>query len=265
MARIRTIKPEFWTNEELAETSEAARLLAIGLLNHSDDEGYFKAHQSLIKAVVFPLTEPSMSIHECLKQLSIAGYLRLFKGSDGKEYGKVINFESHQRVNRPTESKIKKLDTFTECSLKTHGKLTEDSPPERKGKEQGKEGTNVPPDGGTSDYTDEFEQAWKAYPKRHTSSNKKATYKQWKARLNNGFTVEDMTQGIERYFKFCKAEGQLGTKFVKMPETFLGPNEHFMEEWTVSESGGYDPMARDTSKDEEHLEFQKELLRMTRQ
>ena len=127
MARIRTIKPEFWTNEELAEASEPARLLAIGLLNHSDDEGYFKAHKSLIKAVVFPLTELSLSIHECLKQLSNVGYIRLFTGKDGKEYGKVINFDIHQRVNRPTESKIKKLDTFTECSLKTHGGITEPS------------------------------------------------------------------------------------------------------------------------------------------
>lgn len=144
MARIRTIKPEFWTNEELAEVSEPARLLAIGLLNHSDDEGYFKAHKSLIKAVVFPLTEPSLSIHECLKQLSSVGYIRVFTGSDGKEYGKVINFDVHQRVNRPTESKIKKLDTFTECSLKTHGELNEPSPPEGKGKEQGKEHDNKP-------------------------------------------------------------------------------------------------------------------------
>lgn len=139
MARIRTIKPEFWTNEDLAETSEAARLLAIGLLNHSDDEGYFKAHKSLIKAVVFPLTEPSLSIHGCLKQLSNANYIRLFRGSDGKEYGKVINFAQHQVVNRPKQSKIKPLETDTDITLKDHGSISDESSLEGNGREQGRE------------------------------------------------------------------------------------------------------------------------------
>ncbi len=40
MARIRTIKPTFWTDEDMADISEAACLLAIGLLNYADDEGY---------------------------------------------------------------------------------------------------------------------------------------------------------------------------------------------------------------------------------
>ena len=50
MARIRTIKPEFWQDEDLATLSEPALILAAGLLNHADDEGYFRAHPGLIKA-----------------------------------------------------------------------------------------------------------------------------------------------------------------------------------------------------------------------
>lgn len=231
MARIRTIKPEFWTNEELAETSEPARLLAIGLLNHSDDEGYFKAHKSLIKAVVFPLTEPSLSIHECLKQLSKAGYIRLFKGKDGKEYGKVINFDLHQRVNRPSDSKIKPLDTFSECSMKGHGELTEHSPPEGKGKEQGKESTIVPSVDGTTEYSDEFERAWKAYPKRSGGNPKKAAYQKWQARVKSGVDPEVMISGVERYAKHCKAEGKINTQFVMQGSTFFGPSEHYLESY----------------------------------
>ncbi|SWD82810.1 primosomal protein I [Klebsiella pneumoniae] len=60
MARIRTIKPEFWTDEDMAEVSEPACLLAIGLLNYADDEGYFNANPKLIKAAVFPIREPSV-------------------------------------------------------------------------------------------------------------------------------------------------------------------------------------------------------------
>lgn len=62
MARIRTIKPTFWTDEDMAEISESACLLAIGLLNYADDEGYFNANPKLIKAAVFPIRETSRSI-----------------------------------------------------------------------------------------------------------------------------------------------------------------------------------------------------------
>lgn len=130
MARIRTIKPEFWQNEELSEVCETARLVAIGILNLSDDEGWFKAHARLIESALFPLTEPSVNIHECLNQLINIGYISLHIGSDGKQYGNVVNFTKHQKVNRPSKSKIKDLIDFTENSMSSHGALTV-------GKEQG--------------------------------------------------------------------------------------------------------------------------------
>lgn len=236
MARIRTIKPEFWTNEELAETSEPARLLAIGLLNHSDDEGYFKAHKSLIKAVVFPLTEPSLSIHECLRQLSNVGYIRLFTGKDGKEYGKVINFDIHQRVNRPTESKIKSLDSFTECSLKDHGGIDEGSPPEGKGKEgkgSGKESSYVPPAGDT--YPEEFEEIWQLKPKREGGNPKNHAFSAYNASLKRGATVEEIKARVIRYKEYCDRKGLTNTDKVQQMRTFFGKSEGFREEWTVTQ------------------------------
>lgn len=141
MARIRTIKPEFFQDEDLATVSELANLLAVGLLGHADDEGYFRANPALVKSVVFPLREPSVSIHDMLSELSDIGFIKLFKGSDGKDYGLVCNFVKHQRVNRATPSKIKELVTLTECSVSPQKQLTDDSSPERKGKEgKGKEG-----------------------------------------------------------------------------------------------------------------------------
>lgn len=123
MARIRTIKPEFWTDEDLAEISEPALLLAIGLLNHADDEGYFRANPALVKAAVFPIREPSVNVHGMFTELSNIGYISLFEGSDGKKYGLINGFTRHQRVSHPYESKIKNLahsrnvhGTFTECS-----------------------------------------------------------------------------------------------------------------------------------------------------
>ena len=50
--RIRTIKPEFWSSLDLAPLSEPALLLAAGLLNYADDEGYFVADERLIRAAL---------------------------------------------------------------------------------------------------------------------------------------------------------------------------------------------------------------------
>lgn len=142
MARIRTIKPEFWTHEDLSGLPEATHMLAAALLNHADDEGYFHAHHGLIKAACLPLREPSVSIHDSLNLLCGIGYLSLFKAADGKSYGRVNSFDLHQRVNRPTPSKIKSLGLIPECSVQTHTQLTEDSSPERKGTGKGREQGN---------------------------------------------------------------------------------------------------------------------------
>ena len=109
MARIRTIKPEFWRHEDLSELPEATHLLAAALLNYADDEGYFNANPKLVQAECCPLRELSVNIHDSLNQLVSIAYLALGTGEDGKRYGHILNFKEHQRINRPTESKINKL------------------------------------------------------------------------------------------------------------------------------------------------------------
>lgn len=54
MARIRTIKPEFWTDERVGEASVSARLLFIGALNFADDYGGLDRSSKQLKAQVFP-------------------------------------------------------------------------------------------------------------------------------------------------------------------------------------------------------------------
>lgn len=130
MARIRTIKPEFWKHEDLSELPPEAHMLAAALLNYADDEGYFKANPKLIKAECCPLREDSMSIHECLEALSNIGYIRLGEGSDGKRYGLIVTFAQHQTISRPRRSKIAELSITWDGSGNDHGALNDDSGPE---------------------------------------------------------------------------------------------------------------------------------------
>jgi hypothetical protein len=109
MARIRTIKPDFWRDENLAAISPEAALLAIGLLNHADDEGYFNAHPKLIESDIFPLRELSRPITVMVDELFKIGYIQLFEGVDGKRYGHIYNFSKHQVINKKNPSKIKEL------------------------------------------------------------------------------------------------------------------------------------------------------------
>jgi hypothetical protein len=109
MARIRTIKPEFWKHEGLCSLPEATHMLAAQLLNYADDEGYFNANPGLIKGECSPIREPSVSIPESLGRLHEAGYIRLGTSADGRRYGRIVEFDKHQRVAHPTASKISVL------------------------------------------------------------------------------------------------------------------------------------------------------------
>ena len=118
MARIRTIKPEFWQNPELAGLPDRTRLLAIALLNHSDDEGYFKANASLVRSACFPFDDDSLSIHGGLTELSNIGYIEIRKPAEGKEIGRVCKFLEHQKINRASPSKLAPLFNSVNAQLR---------------------------------------------------------------------------------------------------------------------------------------------------
>ena len=54
MARIRTIKPEFWEDEHVSHLPVACRLFYIGCWNFADDQGVFKANPTFLKSRIFP-------------------------------------------------------------------------------------------------------------------------------------------------------------------------------------------------------------------
>lgn len=134
--RIRTIKPEFWLHEGLAGTSEFTRLLAIALLNWSDDEGYFMANPILIKGQLFPFQDDSKMIPRCLQDLSRVGWIELGKDTQGRDVGRVVNFSKHQRVDKPRPSEIKASSKFLESSKNVPGAIQDASKEERKGKDE---------------------------------------------------------------------------------------------------------------------------------
>ena len=139
MARIRTIKPDFWRDESLATITPEAALLAIGLLNHADDEGYFNAHPKLIESDIFPLRELSNTITLMIDELHRIGYIQIYKGNDGKQYGHICNFSKHQVINKKNPSKIKDLCKVMDDSVPTTVVLPMGMERKGNGKEKEKE------------------------------------------------------------------------------------------------------------------------------
>lgn len=105
MARIRTVKPEFWTDETLAELPRDVRLLFLGLLNHVDDEGRCVDNEKLVKAAVFPLDDDvdSTTVRRWLDELSSTRRVVLYEVA-GRRYLQVANFKKHQKIDRPKDS-----------------------------------------------------------------------------------------------------------------------------------------------------------------
>lgn len=127
MARIRTIKPEFWTDDALTECSVSARLLFIGTWNFADDYGNLDRSAKQIKARIFPLDSINCEplIQELLAQKLLVEY-----EVEGKKYLHIQGFAKHQVINRPSKPGVPAFD-------QAHATLREDSvrtPAGREGK-----------------------------------------------------------------------------------------------------------------------------------
>lgn len=174
MARIRTIKPEFFTSLTIADLPLEARLTFIGLWTHVDDEGRCVNDARLIKAAVWPLDDrTSGDVAKDLQLLSESSLITQYKVGD-RSYLLVNSWREHQKINRPTASKFPGLemadeicgrpvthtdhtattsgnegsesdqDALTDNSVRTHGGLTGGKEQGTGNREQGKEGMRAP-------------------------------------------------------------------------------------------------------------------------
>jgi hypothetical protein len=154
MARIRTIKPDFWTDEKLTECSLSARLLFIGTWNFSDDNGNLDRSSKQIKARVFPLD--NLDCEPLILELLEKELLVEYEYED-RLYLHIQGFNKHQLINRPSKPQCPLYDD----SLRTHGVLITEGRKERKGVE-GKE-TLIPDDFSVSERVIEWANKNKYY------------------------------------------------------------------------------------------------------
>lgn len=131
MARIRTIKPEFFTSESVLSVSPLARLFFIGLWCESDREGRLKWKPKTLKFRYLPAD--AVDIETLSDELIEEGMINIYS-VDGEEYCEIPSFTSHQVINnRERESEIPANDIH--ASTTRQQRVKAEGRKEGKGKE----------------------------------------------------------------------------------------------------------------------------------
>ena len=105
MARIRTIKPEFWTDETIVRLPFQARLLFIGMWNFADDAGALEYSPDRIGLQVLP-AEHDCDISGLIDLLVAAGLVDYWVDENGTQAITITNWNKHQKIDNPSRKTI---------------------------------------------------------------------------------------------------------------------------------------------------------------
>lgn len=84
-------------------------------------------------------------------------------------------------------------------------------------------------------YSVHFEKAWSVYLKKR---DKAAAYKAYNARLNDGYSEDELYLATVKYMEECKKEKR-EEKYIKNASTFYGPNTPFVDYLPKGGTGNY--------------------------
>lgn len=96
MQHIRTIKPELFQHEDLAEVSFPARLLFVGLFTCADREGRLEDRPRRLKAQLFPY-DADVDVDALLSELASLKMIRRYVVDD-RDLIDIPGFKKHQRI-----------------------------------------------------------------------------------------------------------------------------------------------------------------------
>ena len=114
--RIRSIKPEFWESESLGRVSREARLLFIGLFSCCDDVGRARASSRLLASRLYPYDDDAFKkLPGWISELQKQGCIRLYQ-VDGEAYLDIPKWQNHQKIDKPSASKLPSFDDVREDS-----------------------------------------------------------------------------------------------------------------------------------------------------
>lgn len=106
MARIRSVKPEFWSDQKLATRSRDARLLYISLWNFADEQARMVGDPRQVKGLCLPMDDDlgPKEIDVLLDELADIGRVVRYT-VDGEHFLFLPHLAKHQRLDAQQESR----------------------------------------------------------------------------------------------------------------------------------------------------------------
>lgn len=223
MARIRTIKPEFFTSEDIVELSPLARLLYIALWCEADKEGRLVWKPKTFKMRYLPADD--CDIAALLNELTSAGLVVLY----GEGYAHIPAFRAHQHIN-PRESDSQLPDPSSTREARVGTRQARDSDPQggREGKE-GKENAS-PRDASEPPGFAAFWQAWPSSDRKQAKGKCLEAWKKAKAEADAALVLAH----VER-MKASAGWTKQGGEFIPAPLVYLNKRS-----WEGADMSGTD-------------------------
>ena len=214
------VDPSIWTSTSFLRLTVRQRLLFIGLISNSDDEGKQSGDLRAIKARVFPSDTISLTKIECdLNEIEKTNQMILQYEVNNEPYIKLPKWLIYQRIDRPSASQLPDpiveqstmvRRTFDDSSFLREDKLREDKLRESQKLVQNR-----------------FDEFWRLYPKKQGKKDARSAF----VTLNPNdelFKVILMNiEGLKRTKQWVGDNGQ----FIPLPANYLR-DERWVDEGT---------------------------------
>jgi hypothetical protein len=223
MPRIRTLKPEFFTSEDIVNLSPLARLFFQACWCESDREGRMTWKPGTMKLRYFPADK--CDIEKVASEVVQAGLVVIYS-VEGKTYAHIPTFKRHQYVNpkesqsvipAPTEENVTRSDASVTRADASNLDLTGVIFP-----------TSIHITKGASENLEtEFCEWWAAYPRRDGKADAEKAYAKARKRADHA----TLMAGAKR----VAANPPENKKFIPMPATWLN-GSRWLDEGTAPQS-----------------------------
>ena len=221
------------------------------LANHRDVEILFDYEPITVKrgqylTSIRKLCERwSWSKNRVLKYLRLLENLQMIKRDSNTKRTliTIVKYEFYQDVRNTNEDSNEDtgIDTYKNGGVDTGVPQTKNEKNEKNEKE----------------YICSFDEFWKCYPRKQ---DKGQAYKQYLARLNDGYTEEELLTACKNYAAECEKEKR-EQKYIKHGKTFLSINEPFKDYLGGNNGSGSQVISR-TDEEQRNAEIDEHIRRI---
>lgn len=252
--RIRSIKPEFWSSDDIAALPWDTRLLFIGLWSYVADSGVGRDNAKLIAADLFPLEEDPLvtlaTVSRGLSTLSEAGLITRYRVGN-KRYLHVTEWAAHQKIDKPTRSPFPPPTCEDAVFDEPSRVARESSPPGSRdlgikgSRDQGSKGLLADEAAGIEG--DRFEEFWDTYGKKVKRGDAE---RKWRKALTKPNVTADLVIAAAAAYVLWERQNNEGGRFIADPSTWL-----HQERWRDERPARPAPQSRV----QQHLQLARDL------